>query len=125
MIATVRRRPFITRLGGAAAAWPLAARAQQRLTPTIGYLSGVAPGAFPQTLGAFREGLAETGYTEGQNVAIEYRWAEGHYDRLPALAADLVGRKVDVIAATGGGPPAFAAQNATSKNPLLLPHRHE
>jgi len=111
----LRRREFIALLGGAAAAWPLAARAQQRLTPLIGYLSGFAPGAFPQS-----EGLAETGYAEGQNVAIEYRWAEGHYDRLPALAADLVGRKVDVIAASGGDLAAFAAKNASSKIPIVF-----
>jgi putative ABC transport system substrate-binding protein len=115
----LRRRDFVTLLGGAAA-WPIAASAQQRLTPLIGYLSGFAPGAFPQTLGAFREGLAETGYAEGQNVAIEYRWAEGHYDRLPALAADLVGRKVDVIAATAGDLAIFAAKNATSKIPIVF-----
>src|SRR5262249_56899566 len=111
----LRRREFIAVLGGAAAAWPLAARAQQRLTPLIGYLSGFAPGAFPQS-----EGLAETGYAEGQNVAIEYRWAEGHYDRLPALAADLVGRKVDVIAASGGEHPAIPAHKTSSQNSILL-----
>src|SRR5262249_14708076 len=84
------------------------------------YLSGFAPGAFPQTLAAFRGGLAETGYAEGQNVAIEYGWADGHYDRLPPLAEDLGGRKVDLIAATGGDLARFASKNASSKIPIVF-----
>src|SRR5215204_5818388 len=93
------RRDFISLLGSAPTAWPLALCAQQAAMPVIGFLSGVSPGPFAQRLAAFRQGLNETGTVEGQNVAIEYRWAEDQYDRLPALATDLVGRRVVVIVA--------------------------
>jgi putative tryptophan/tyrosine transport system substrate-binding protein len=119
----MRRRAFSTLLGGAATAstvWPFAARAQQKATPVIGYLSISTPGPSAPSVAALRQGLSETGYVEGQNLTIEYGWAEGHYDRLPALAADLVGRKVDLIVAAGGSPAAHAAKGATSTIPIVF-----
>jgi putative ABC transport system substrate-binding protein len=114
----MKRREFITLLAGAAASVPLVARAQQKPMPVIGYFHFATPGYTPMAA-AFLQGLKEMGFTEGQNVAIEYRWAEGQYDRLPAMAADLVGRKVDLIAAFGP-PVARAARNATSTIPIVF-----
>src|SRR5262245_13666126 len=116
----MRRREFITLLGGAAATWPVAAHAQQTGIPVIGFLSSRSPGEAAKVVAAFQDGLSESGNIAGRNVTIEFRWAEGQYDRLPPLAADLVRRPVVIIAAVGGSVSAFAAKTATTALPIVF-----
>ena len=115
----MRRREFVSLLSSTAA-WPVVARAQQAAVPVIGFLNSASPQAWENYVAAFRAGLKEAGYVDGQNVTIEFRWAEGNYDRLPGMAADLVRRKVAVLVSTGGEPSVLAAKAATTTIPIVF-----
>src|SRR5215471_7614298 len=120
MTVTIGRRELLAALGGAAAVWPLAAGAQQAALPIIGFVHGGAARAFPGRIAAFRAGLSEAGYVECRNVLIEYHWLEGHFERLPAVMADLVRRRVHVIATPGSTPASLAAKHETREIPIVF-----
>jgi putative ABC transport system substrate-binding protein len=119
-VVAMKRRDFITLVGGAAAAWPMVARAQQAAMPVVGFLGSSFPEPYADRVAAIRQGLRDTGFVDGQNLTIEYRWADGQYDRLPTLVADLVRRQVSVIVTSGGPGTALAAKAASSTIPIVF-----